>query len=135
MLQTTTIITSHSLRELEDLCDQLSLLHKGGLVLESDIDNLKTRQFKVQIAFNHPYDETLFQDIPHIHFKKMGSVSSMIVKGDREITTAKLTSLSPVLLDILPLTLEEVFTYEMESLGYNFDKILEEKDEEQKEII
>ena len=67
--------------------------------------------------------------------KKMGSVSSMIVKGDREITTAKLTSLSPVLLDILPLTLEEVFTYEMESLGYNFDKILEEKDEEQKEII
>lgn len=59
----------------------------------------------------------------------------MIVKGDREITTAKLTSLSPVLLDILPLTLEEVFTYEMESLGYNFDKILEEKDEEQKEII
>lgn len=65
----------------------------------------------------------------------MGSVSSMIVKGDREITTAKLTSLSPVLLDILPLTLEEVFTYEMESLGYNFDKILEEKDEEQKEII
>lgn len=65
----------------------------------------------------------------------MGSVSSMIVKGDREITTTKLTSLSPVLLDILPLTLEEVFTYEMESLGYNFDKILEEKDEEQKEII
>ena len=65
----------------------------------------------------------------------MGSVSSMIVKGDREITTAKLTSLSPVLLDILPLALEEVFTYEMESLGYNFDKILEEKDEEQKEII
>ena len=131
----TTIITSHSLRELEDICDQLSLLHKGGLVLQSDIENLKTRQFKVQIAFREDYDENLFRDIPHIHFKKSGSVASMIVSGDRDVTAAKLHSLSPVLLDILPLTLEEVFTYEMETLGYNFDKILEEQDEDEKESI
>lgn len=125
----TTIITSHSLRELEDICDQLALLHKGGLVLENDIENLKTTQFKVQIAFRDDYSESLFDDIPHIHFKKTGSVSSMIVKGDRDVTISRLNSMSPVLLDVLPLTLEEVFTYEMETLGYNFDRILEERHE------
>jgi ABC-2 type transport system ATP-binding protein len=54
----------------------------------------------------------------------------MIVKGEHDLTVAKLQSLSPILLDILPLTLEEVFTYEMETLGYNFDKILEAKHDE-----
>lgn len=128
--ESTAIITSHSLRELEDICDQLALLHKGGLVLESDIENLKTKQFKVQIAFREEFDESRFLEIPHIHFRKSGSVASMIVKNDRESTIAVLKSMSPVLLDILPLTLEEVFTYEMETLGYNFDKILEEQNEE-----
>lgn len=130
----TAIITSHSLRELEDICDQLALLHKGGLVLQSDIQDLKTKQYKVQVAFREDYDESLFADIPHFHFKKSGSVSSMIVKGEHDFTVAKLQSLSPILLDILPLTLEEVFTYEMETLGYNFDKILEAKHDEKEEI-
>lgn len=114
------IITSHSLRELEDTCDQLALLHKGGLVVESDIQNLKTAQFKIQIAFNHPYDKELFEGISFTHFIKHGSVSNMIVKGDREETVAKLSALSPAVLDVLPLSLEEVFTYEMEALGYTF---------------
>lgn len=125
----TAIITSHSLRELEDICDQLALLHKGGLVLESDIENLKTKQFKVQIAFREDFDESRFSGIPHIHFRKSGSVASMIVQSDKDNTVSILNSMSPVLLDILPLTLEEVFTYEMETLGYNFDKVLEEKNE------
>jgi len=128
--EATAIITSHSLRELEDICDQLALLHKGGLVLESDIENLKTKQFKVQVAFREKFDESRFSEIPHIHFRKAGSVASMIVKNDKESTVAALKAMSPVLLDILPLTLEEVFTYEMETLGYNFDKILEEQNEE-----
>lgn len=114
------VITSHSLRELEDTCDQLALLHKGGLVVESDIQNLKTAQFKIQIAFNHPYDKDLFEGINFTHFIKHGSVSNMIVKGDREETVAKLSALSPAVLDVLPLSLEEVFTYEMEALGYSF---------------
>ena len=114
------IITSHSLRELEDTCDQLALLHKGGLVVESDIQNLKTAQFKIQIAFNHPYEKDLFDGIEFSHFVKHGSVSNMIVRGDREETVAKLSALSPAVLDVLPLSLEEVFTYEMEALGYAF---------------
>ncbi len=122
----TAIITSHSLRELEDTCDQLVLLHKGGVVLESDVQNLKTSQFKVQIAFNEDYTKDKFKGLQISSFVKSGSVSNMIVKGEREETYAYLKSLEPVLLDILPLTLEEVFTYEMEALGYDFKEVLEE---------
>lgn len=121
----TCIITSHSLRELEDICDQLALLHKGGLVLESDIDNLKTSQFKIQVAFNYDYTEELFHGIDVHNMKKVGSVTNMIVKGSREATVKILEELNPIILEVLPLSLEEVFTYEMEALGYNFDDILE----------
>ena len=114
------IITSHSLRELEDLCDQLALLHKGGLVVESDVQQLKTVQFKVQVAFLDDYDRDRFADIDVLHFSKQGSVSNLIVRGDRDEVSEKLRALEPVLLDILPLSLEEVFTYEMELLGYTF---------------
>ncbi len=117
----TAIITSHSLRELEDTCDQLALLHKGGLVVESDVENLKTTQFKIQIAFSEDYDKNKFSGINIVHFTKHGSVSNMIVHGDRDETLQKLKSMSPTLLEILPLSLEEVFTYEMETLGYSFN--------------
>lgn len=117
----TAIITSHSLRELEDTCDQLALLHKGGLVLESDVQNLKTERFKIQVAFNREYGEELFADIPYVRLSKVGSVTNMIVKGAREEVVSKISALGPVLLDVLPLTLEEVFTYEMEALGYTFN--------------
>ena len=70
----TAIITSHSLRELEDTCDQLALLHKGGLVMESDIQNLKTSLFKVQIALTRAYDQSIFAGIDVLQFHKSGSV-------------------------------------------------------------
>ena len=123
--QSTAIITSHSLRELEDTCDQLALLHKGGLVLESDVQNLKTSLFKIQIAFSHDFDKSVFENISMLHFSKRGSVANMIVRGDREETIARLQSMAPVLLDVLPLSLEEVFTYEMEALGYTAGDVLE----------
>ena len=119
----TAIITSHSLRELEDICDQLALLHKGGLVFESDIDNLKTSLFKVQIAFKDEYDKSRFSDMDMIHFSKQGSVCNMIVRGDKQSAVEKLQSMNPVLLDVLSLSLEEVFTYEMEALGYVFGEV------------
>ena len=128
------IITSHSLRELEDICDQLALLHKGGLVLESDIENLKTSQFKIQIAFRGEYDKSKFQGIQVSHYEKSGSVANLIVSGDRDEIVQKLRAMEPILLDVLPLTLEEVFTYEMETLGYTFqiDDLLEEESEHAK---
>ena len=120
----TAIITSHSLRELEDTCDQLALLHKGGLVLESDVQNLKTEQFKIQIAFPDDYGESRFTAIPDMkirHFSKQGAVANLIVTGNREAIVAALQAMHPTILDVLPLSLEEVFTYEMEALGYAFD--------------
>ena len=122
---TTTVITSHSLRELEDTCDQLALLHKGGLVFESDIQNLKTSLFKIQIAFLDDYDPSRFTGLDLLHFSKRGSVSNLIVRGDRERTVAWLRGLQPAVLDVLPLTLEEVFTFEMEALGYTFHDVLQ----------
>jgi len=115
------IITSHSLRELEDTCDQLALLHRGGLVLESDVQNLKTSQFKIQIAFREDYTNEIFGDVDIVHSTRHGSVTNMIVRGDRSETVMRLSALNPILLDVLPLTLEEVFTYEMEALGYSFN--------------
>lgn len=122
--KTTTIITSHSLRELEDGCDQLALLHKGGIVFESDIQNLKTSLFKVQIGFHEPYGKERFEGIDMLSYTQMGSVASFIARGDKDEAAIKLNAMNPVLLDFLPLSLEEVFIYEMEALGYAFKDIL-----------
>ena len=123
---TTTIITSHSLRELEDTCDQLALLHKGGIVFESDIQNLKTSLFKVQTAFSTPFDQSKFKTvgIDILSYTQTGSVCSFIVRGDRTAVEEKIRCMNPLLLDMLPLNLEEVFIYEMEALGYAFKDIL-----------
>ncbi|MCR5610238.1 MAG: ABC transporter ATP-binding protein [Clostridiales bacterium] len=123
----TAVITSHSLRELEDTCDQLSLLHKGGIIFESDIGNLKTSLFKVQVAFEGEYDRSRFEGIEMLSFVKHGSVASIIIRGDREETTAKIKAMQPILFEILPLSLEEVFVYEMGALGYEFSDVLKQE--------
>lgn len=120
----TAILTSHSLRELEDTCDQLALLHRGGLVFESDITNLKTKLFKVQVAFKEEFDKHSFEGIEMLHFVKHGSVANIIVRGDRDEVTGRIREMRPLLLEVLPLSLEEVFTYEMEALGYVFSDVL-----------
>ena len=103
------------------------MLHKGGLVFESDVQNLKTSLFKIQIAFDYEYDKTVFDGIELLHFEKKGSVSNAIVRGDRDETIVRLREKAPILLDILPLSLEEVFVYEMEVLGYSFNDLLGEE--------
>ena len=121
---TTTIITSHSLRELEDTCDQLALLYQGGVVFESDIQDLKTSLFKIQVAFDSMFDKTKFDGINILNYEQMGSVATFIVKGNRDEVVASIRGMNPLLLDVLPLNLEEVFIYEMEALGYAFKDIL-----------
>ncbi|MCI8310017.1 MAG: ABC transporter ATP-binding protein [Clostridia bacterium] len=122
--QTTIIMTSHNLRELEDICDNLGLLYKGGILFESDIDTLKTNMFKVQISLNGEFTKESFKSIEIMSFKKVGSVATIIIKGNKEQAEKVLKSLNPVVLDFLPLTLEEVFIYEMEVLGYEFNNII-----------
>ena len=121
---TTTIITSHSLHELEDTCDQLALLHRGGILFQSDVQDLKTSLFKVQTAFDDTFTRERFEGFDILSYTQMGSVCTFIVRGDRQVTEARIRAMSPLLLDVLPLSLEEVFIHEMELLGYSFKEIL-----------
>lgn len=122
--ETTIIMTSHNLRELEDICDNLGLLHKGGILFESDIDSLKTNMFKIQISLKNNFSKEDFQNFNVLSFKKNGSVATIIMKGEKEVYEKILNDMDPVILDFLPLTLEEIFIYEMEVLGYEFEKII-----------
>jgi len=116
------VITSHSLRELEDTCDQLAMLHRGGMVLESDVGKLRTRHVKVQIAFHDDFNESRFGGIEIARYSKHGSVCSMILSGDTEAAVERLRAMEPAILDVLPLSLEEMFTFELETLGYKFEE-------------
>lgn len=122
---TTIIVTSHSLRELEDTCDQLAMVYKGKIVLQSDVSDLKTKLFKVQVAFEeeHAREEFTANGLEVLSFNKAGKVATLILKGDRDDAEAKLRAMKPVLIEVLPLSLEEVFTYEMNIMGYKFDEI------------
>ncbi len=121
---TTVIMTSHNLKELEDICDNLGLLYKGGILFESEIGSINTNMVKVQIAVNGEFDPNCLSDFNVMNIKKVGSVSTIIIKGDKEKIEEKLKFLNPLVLDFLPLTLEEVFIYEMEVLGYEFNEII-----------
>jgi len=121
---TTIIMTSHNLRELEDICDQLGLLYQGGILFESEIDKLKTNMYKVQISFKDTFDEKKFEGINLLNYKKNGSVATLIIKDEDDSVKEKLKNLHPILLDFLPLTLEEIFICEMEVLGYEFKEML-----------
>ncbi|MBQ9988438.1 MAG: ABC transporter ATP-binding protein [Clostridia bacterium] len=120
----TTVITSHSLRELEDTCDQLALLHQGGILLESEVDNLKTSLFKLQVAFREPFDKTKFSFLAPIDYVQHGSVATLVLRGDRAVATTAMQAMEPILIEMLPLTLEEVFVHEMHVLGYAFDDVI-----------
>lgn len=122
--KSTIVLTSHNLRELEDIADNLGLLHAGGILFEGDIDEIKTNMFKVQISFKEEFNKKTFKDLELLSFKKTGSVASLIIKGDKEEVSNILESMNPVILDYLPLTLEEIFIYEMEVLGYEFDEVI-----------
>ena len=115
----TAIITSHSLKELEDICDRLAVLDKGGLVFESDVEHISVGGTKVQIAFNENYGIEKFADFDIIEFSKHGSVASVIFRGEEDEIKSRLAEMSPILLETLPLSLEEVFTLELDKRGVN----------------
>lgn len=120
----TIVMTSHNLRELEDICDNLGLLHDGGILFESEIDSLKIDMFKVQISFKEDFDEKKFDKLDVISFKKNGSVATIVIRDKKQKSKKMLESMKPIILDYLPLTLEEVFIYEMEAIGYEFKELV-----------
>lgn len=120
----TIVIASHNLRELEDLCDHVGLMHKGGVLLEQELDALKLGIHKVQAAYMPMPPLEAFKELDIVKMDTRGSLVSLVVRGEREEILQKLSGMGPVFLEALPLTLEEVFISEMEAAGYDLDNIL-----------
>ncbi|QNF28074.1 ABC transporter ATP-binding protein [Metabacillus elymi] len=121
----TVLISSHNLREIEDLCDHVGIMHQGKIIIEKEIDDLKSDTHKVQLALSDPtHEEHLLNKLNILHHEKRGSVLLLIVRGNEEQIKKAIHSTSVILFDLLPLTLEEIFIYEMEDVGYEIEKIL-----------
>ena len=119
----TVVMSSHNLGEIEGFCDRVGLLFNGSLVFNREIDTLKGSVHKVQAAFAREVTRDDFKDIEIMNIKKQGSVYNIIVKGDEAKIKQRAEELGAMLCDIVPLSLEEVFIYELEVLGYDFDGI------------
>lgn len=119
----TVVISSHNLRELEDLCDQIGLLSAGRLLFEKDIDVPKLGFCRVQAAYDHPVDWEA-TGLSILDKKERGKLVSLLVRGTAEETLAVLEAQRPLFAEALPMTLEEVFIGEMEAVGYDYSNIL-----------
>ncbi|WNS41314.1 ABC transporter ATP-binding protein [Paenibacillus sp. MMS20-IR301] len=121
----TVLISSHNLREIEDLCDHVGIMHEGRMLVEKDLDDLKADTHKVQVALrDERHAGALEAKLQILHREQRGSVSLYIVKGDRERIAEAFHVYEPYVFDLLPLTLEEIFIYEMGDAGYDAQPIL-----------
>lgn len=121
----TVLITSHNLRELEDMCDHVGLLHKGRIVFEQELDVLKLGFCKIQAAFRPMVEQAQLRELLDImQLQVQGSLAHMVVRGNPEEVTAALGRLGPIFCESVPLTLEEVFIHEMEAIGYDYNNVL-----------
>ncbi len=118
----TVLISSHNLRELEDVCDFVGIMHKGKIVIEKALDDIKGNIHKIQVAFKNGLPENLSDKLEILKCESFGSVYNIIVRGEnaREV----LEAYEPLVCDIIPLSLEEVFIYELGGMGYEFESII-----------
>ncbi len=119
---TTVILSSHNLKEIEEFCDTAGLLHNGKLVFNRELDSLKGDLHKVQTSFENGEVPPL-PELEILHTEQTGSVATLIVRGDPDRSMSVVNDKNAMFCDIMPLSLEEVFIYEMEVLGYDFDGI------------
>ena len=121
----TPIIASHNLRELEDICEYVGLLHQGGILLEKDIDDMKLNIHKLQCVIK---EEEMLEKIKNtmdiVSLNNRGSLYTITVRGKREEAEAFMEQLSPVFYELLPLSLEEIFISETEVKGYDIKTLL-----------
>jgi len=124
--QMTVILASHNLRELEDICDHIALLHRGALLFQRDLDDMKLNIQKIQAVFSGEDQETskLLAHLPLLNLERRGSMYTLVVRGAREETDEQMRALNPRFYEFIPLTLEEIFISEMGDRGYDFAKIL-----------
>lgn len=121
----TVIFSSHNLGEIDEFCDRVGLLHNGKVVFDRELDSVKGSVFKIQTAFDQPVtkEQISAEGVDILHMEANGSVMHIIARGDREKIRAAVEKLSPKLYDEVPLSLEEIFVYEMEVLGYDSSKL------------
>ncbi len=119
----TTIIASHNLREMEDICDTVGLLHKGDLLFVRELDDMKSEFHKVQAVFSENFDASALVPMKILGYQKRGSVVSFIARGTLDEINAAMTERNPTFYETVPLTLEEIFISEMEERGYDFSKL------------
>ncbi len=116
---TTVILSSHNLKEIQEFCDTAALLHNGKIVFCRELDSVMGSIRKIQTSFDISPAKEDFPEIEVLHIENMGSVTSIIAKGSEEEIRAAMEKHNPKFVDIIPLTLDEIFIYEMEGQGYD----------------
>ena len=120
----TPIIASHNLRELEDICDHVGLLHKGGILLSKDLDDMKLNIHKVQCVLKPGMKAEDLRELDKVKVEYRGSLATMTVRGSREEIEALMISYEPLFFEMIPLSLEEIFISETEVAGYDIKKLI-----------
>jgi ABC-2 type transport system ATP-binding protein len=121
----TPVIASHNLRELEDICDTVGILHEGGVLLQKDLEDMKLNIHNVQCVFKTQQDEeNILNNLEIVKNEKRGALNTITIRGRQEEIMDKINSVSPVFAEVLPLTLEEIFINETEVVGYDIKKII-----------
>ena len=119
----TVLVSSHNLRELEDVCDHVGIMNHGKILIERSLDELQTSITKIQLAFEDELP-TLPPEIQVLKRVSTGRVHTLIVKGEPRAAEQRIAALNPLLMDVLPLTLEEIFIYELGGENYAVKEII-----------
>ena len=121
---TTVLVSSHNLRELEDVCDHVGILNKGRVLLERSLSDLQDNTVKLQVAYQGVTEPVLPAELNILHRNHVGRVYTYIVRGSSEEILRRMQITDPVLLESIPLTLEEIFIYELGGVEYAAKDIL-----------
>lgn len=120
----TPVIASHNLRELEDICDHVGLLHRGGILLSKDLDEMKLNLHKIQCVLRPETENTEWEGLTVVRKEQRGSLMTLTVRGTKEEAEAVMQSLKPLFFELIPLSLEEIFISETEVAGYDVKKLI-----------
>ncbi|MDE6916454.1 MAG: ABC transporter ATP-binding protein [Lachnospiraceae bacterium] len=121
----TPVIASHNLRELEDICDCVGILHQGGVLMQKDLEEMKLNIHNIQCVFQSADEEkSALELLDIVRAEKRGSLNVLTVRGAEREIMSRINHFSPVFAEILPLTLEEIFISETEVVGYDIKKLI-----------
>ena len=119
----TVVISSHNLNEIEEICDRVGLVHKGKAIFDRELDSVKGDLHKLQASFENEMKIDDFPELEIISLNTLGSVQNFIVRGDAERACRIMNEKGAKFCDVIPLTLNEIFIYEMEEHGYDSTKL------------